>query len=117
MKLETLEVAPAEVEEADARLSTTQKQAIRAAAANIETFHALQRPAAIDVETTPEQSGKRTRKDAVAGKLTYPGLLGIEGTIAEIDRLQHAALDALQPLGPAADALRALCRHMASRRK
>jgi geranylgeranyl pyrophosphate synthase len=71
----------------------------------------------IDVETTPEQSGKRTRKDAIAGKLTYPSLLGIEGTIAEIDRLQHAALDALQPLGPAADALRALCRHMASRRK
>ena len=53
VKLSSVEVPAAELNEADARLSVTQKQAIRAAATNIETFHALQRPNAIDVETTP----------------------------------------------------------------
>jgi histidinol dehydrogenase len=53
VKLQALEVRPAEIAEADTRLSATQKQAIRAAARNIETFHALQRPNTIDVETTP----------------------------------------------------------------
>jgi len=51
--LTMLEVTASEYDDADARLSAVQKQAIRAAAANIETFHALQRPNAIDVETTP----------------------------------------------------------------
>ena len=53
VRLATLEVPAAEIAEADARLSASQKQAIRAAARNIETFHDLQRPNAIDVETTP----------------------------------------------------------------
>ena len=53
VKLAALEVPAAEIEEAAARLSAMQKQAIRTAANNIEIFHALQRPNAIDVETTP----------------------------------------------------------------
>ncbi|MEL6797880.1 MAG: polyprenyl synthetase family protein, partial [Planctomycetota bacterium] len=32
----------------------------------------------IDVEQPAERTGKRTGKDAEAGKLTYPGLLGVE---------------------------------------
>ncbi len=70
----------------------------------------------LDVEATPEQSGKRTRKDARAGKLTYPGLIGVDASRREIQRLQESAIEALKPLGPPADALRELCRHMAVRR-
>ncbi len=32
----------------------------------------------LDVESTPEQLGKNTRKDSSLGKLTYPGLLGLD---------------------------------------
>lgn len=32
----------------------------------------------LDVEATPQQLGKMTGKDSVAGKLTYPGLLGLD---------------------------------------
>jgi geranylgeranyl diphosphate synthase type II len=31
----------------------------------------------LDLESTPEQMGKMTGKDSAAGKLTYPGLLGL----------------------------------------
>jgi geranylgeranyl pyrophosphate synthase len=70
----------------------------------------------LDVEGTPEQTGKHTRKDARAGKLTFPGLLGVEGSRREVERLQHAAEEALEPLGQPAAALRELCRMMAVRR-
>jgi geranylgeranyl diphosphate synthase type II len=70
----------------------------------------------LDVETTPEQSGKRTRKDADAGKLTYPGLLGLEGSREEVLRLSNQAIDSIGALGPAAEPLRMLCRRMAVRR-
>ncbi len=42
-----------EFTEAEARLTEPQRAAIRAAAKNIETFHELQIPAPIDVETAP----------------------------------------------------------------
>jgi geranylgeranyl pyrophosphate synthase len=70
----------------------------------------------LDVECTPEQTGKHTRKDARAGKLTFPGLLGSEGSRGEVQRLQGVAMKALEPLGPDADPLRELCRAMAVRR-
>jgi geranylgeranyl diphosphate synthase type II len=70
----------------------------------------------LDVEGTPEQTGKRTRKDRDAGKLTYPGLLGVEGSRHEIQRLLGEAVAAVEPLGPRAEALRELARMMAERR-
>lgn len=70
----------------------------------------------LDVEATPEQTGKKTRKDADAGKLTYPGLLGIPESRQEVRRLQDQALAVLSPLGNAADPLRELCNAMAVRR-
>jgi histidinol dehydrogenase len=51
--LGSIEVTADEFRAAADSLSTAQKDAIRAAATNIETFHALQRPAPIDVETVP----------------------------------------------------------------
>jgi len=70
----------------------------------------------LDVEATPEQSGKRTRKDADAGKLTYPGLLGLEGSRAEVSRLNALAIESISPLGPSAAPLQELSRRMAVRR-
>lgn len=69
----------------------------------------------IDVESTPEQTGKRTRKDADAGKTTYPAVLGLEASRSEVKRLNSLAITDLAPLGAAADPLRELAAFMASR--
>jgi histidinol dehydrogenase len=53
VELDSLEVAPGEFDAAGEVLTSAQKNAIAAAAANIEAFHALQRPPAIDIETQP----------------------------------------------------------------
>lgn len=45
----------------------------------------------LDVEGDSAVVGKRTGKDAEAGKLTYPGLLGVEGTRREISKLLEEA--------------------------
>jgi geranylgeranyl diphosphate synthase, type II len=69
----------------------------------------------LDVEGTPEQTGKQTGKDAAAGKVTYPSVLGVEESQREVERLLNAALDSLEVLGPAAEPLRMLARYMAQR--
>ena len=69
----------------------------------------------LDVTATPETLGKATGKDAEAGKLTYPMVLGIEGTRREIDRVQADAESALAPLGAKAGPLLELSRSMARR--
>lgn len=71
----------------------------------------------IDVTQSAEHAGKKTGKDADAGKLTYPGVFGLEGSIAEVERLRKGALTLLQDLGPAAEPLRSLCNHLAQRTK
>jgi len=52
-KLTTLEVSAAELAAAESSLTTEQTAAIRAAAANIERFHAAQLPQPLSVETAP----------------------------------------------------------------
>lgn len=69
----------------------------------------------LDVTGSAETVGKATGKDAEAGKLTYPGVLGVEGSRREIQRLEHDAEAALAPLGPAASPLVELSRAMARR--
>ena len=69
----------------------------------------------LDVEHTAEQTGKRTRKDASAGKLTFPGLLGVEASRREIERLRAASVQAVQPLGSTAKSLGAIADYLASR--
>ncbi len=71
----------------------------------------------LDVTKTTEELGKAAGKDAEKGKLTYPGLLGIEGSRAEVQRLHDQALSALEPLGDAAGPLRELCGFLATREK
>ena len=69
----------------------------------------------LDVTQTTEHLGKAVKKDADKGKLTYPGLLGVDGSRREVARLHDEALDALQRLGEPANPLRDLCRYMAVR--
>ncbi len=69
----------------------------------------------LDVTQTHEALGKASNKDAEQGKLTYPGLLGIDASRAEVLRLQTEAHEALADLGDAAQPLRDLCDYMAVR--
>ena len=71
----------------------------------------------LDVTQSTEHTGKTTGKDLSAGKLTFPGVLGIDGSWAEVERLQERAHEALAAFGPAADGLRDLCDYMAVRTK
>ncbi len=66
----------------------------------------------LDVVQTPEIAGKRTGKDESRGKLTYPGVIGVEGSRAEVARLEGEALEALSGFGESAEPLRVLCRSM-----
>ncbi|MCC7192263.1 MAG: polyprenyl synthetase family protein [Phycisphaeraceae bacterium] len=71
----------------------------------------------LDVTQTTEHLGKAANKDADKGKLTYPGLIGIEKSRAEIARLRTEAHDALRSFGEKAEPLRVLCDYMAVRSK
>ncbi len=71
----------------------------------------------LDVTSTAEELGKNTQKDAEQGKLTYPSVLGIEGTQAQIERLHATASDALSEFDNKADPLRELCDYMAVRKR
>jgi geranylgeranyl diphosphate synthase type II len=71
----------------------------------------------LDVTQSAEHIGKATGKDQTAGKLTFPGLLGIEASRREVARLREAAHDAINALGQPAQPLRDLCDAMAVRTK
>ncbi len=71
----------------------------------------------LDVTQSTEQLGKTAGKDARQNKLTYPALIGLDASRAEIDRLHREAIAALAPLGDSAEPLRELCAYMAVRTK
>jgi geranylgeranyl diphosphate synthase type II len=81
----------------------------------------------LDVTQTTEHLGKAAGKDADKGKLTYPGLLGVEKSRAEVTRLQAEANQALRSIDPAGSGngkaagrtrwLGELCDYMAVRSK
>jgi len=71
----------------------------------------------LDVTQSAEKMGKATGKDAGAGKLTYPGLLGVEGTRAEIEKLRAQAIGALSGFDAKADSLREMAEKLAKRQK
>jgi geranylgeranyl diphosphate synthase, type II len=56
----------------------------------------------LDVVGSADQTGKRVGKDAARGKLTYPGLLGVEESRRRAERLCREAREQLAPLGSAA---------------
>jgi geranylgeranyl pyrophosphate synthase len=69
----------------------------------------------LDVTQTTEHLGKKAGKDIDAGKLTYPGVFGIERSRAEVRRLHQESLDVLAPFGAAANPLRQLADSLATR--
>lgn len=71
----------------------------------------------LDVTQSAEKMGKATGKDAGQGKLTYPGLLGVEGTRAEIDKLLKQSLDSLKDFDAKADPLREMAQTLATRER
>jgi geranylgeranyl diphosphate synthase type II len=69
----------------------------------------------LDVTGEASKLGKGVRKDATLGKMTYPGLLGMEESRRRADALIDDACRSLQPLGPQADKLAALARFVTQR--
>jgi geranylgeranyl diphosphate synthase type II len=71
----------------------------------------------LDVTQSTEHIGKTAGKDLTAGKLTYPGVVGIERSREHVERLHHEACEAVAILGTRGDPLRHLCDDMAIRTK
>jgi len=53
----------------------------------------------LDIEGSPEAVGKALGKDQIAGKMTYPGVLGVERSKKRILELSHQADETLKELG------------------
>jgi geranylgeranyl diphosphate synthase type II len=93
------------------RLGVYAAQGERPEGTNPETLAAADRYAAsfgllfqvtddlLDVESTADKAGKRVGKDATRGKLTYPGLLGVEESRRKAAELGKQAVAAAEQLG------------------
>jgi len=71
----------------------------------------------LDVTSTTDELGKTAQKDAGQGKLTYPSVLGVDGTREQIARLHAQAYAALEGFDKKADPLRELCDYLSVRQK
>jgi len=71
----------------------------------------------LDLTADTATLGKRAGKGAAAGKSTLPAIIGIEASRGRAEELLDEALAVFAPLGPRADALRALARYVLSRKK
>ncbi|MEI8372359.1 MAG: polyprenyl synthetase family protein [Planctomycetota bacterium] len=69
----------------------------------------------LDVRSTEESMGKRVGKDAEKGKITFPGLLGVDESAAYAAQLIAEACAALEPLGSQAEGLVTLARYVLER--
>ncbi len=69
----------------------------------------------LDVTESADRTGKRTQKDADAGKLTFPGVYGVDRTRAMIAEYREHAVAAILPLGPRAGVLVRLAEVVATR--
>jgi geranylgeranyl diphosphate synthase type II len=69
----------------------------------------------LDVSGSQESMGKRVGKDAARGKLTFPGLLGIEESRQRATVLTAEAIAALAPLGSEVEVLEDLARYVIER--
>lgn len=71
----------------------------------------------LDVSASSGQIGKTAGKDAAAGKLTYPALVGLDPSRQIARQLTDQALSALQSFGDQADILRYLANQLIERNK
>ena len=69
----------------------------------------------LDVEASPEVTGKATGKDAAAGKATLVGLFGVEKTRKELNVLLGQAEELLAPFGEKARMLSEIADYVARR--
>ncbi len=69
----------------------------------------------LDVESTADKVGKRVGKDAARGKMTYPGLLGVEESRRRAEELGQHAVAAAGQLG--STLLADLARYVVTREK
>jgi geranylgeranyl pyrophosphate synthase len=69
----------------------------------------------LDVTQTTAHIGKRSGKDQQAGKLTFPGVHGLEESRRQVRKLLDDSLAAIAPLGPPAEPLRQLASYLAVR--
>lgn len=71
----------------------------------------------LDVRSNETATGKRVGKDVDRGKLTFPGLLGVDESTRRAARLIAEACEALAPLGTRADNLAVLARYVLARNR
>ena len=71
----------------------------------------------LDVCATTDQLGKTAGKDAKAGKVTYPSVVGMDESKTHCQKLAREAIKALAPFGDKAQILRQLASAMVKRRK
>lgn len=71
----------------------------------------------LDVCGDAADVGKSVHKDLDRGKLTYPGLLGVEASLQRAEHEIDQALESIVVLGPSADPLRALARYVLERNR
>lgn len=69
----------------------------------------------LDVTGDAAKLGKNVGKDATLGKMTYPALLGVEGSRQKADDLIRDACRLLEPLGERAEPLAQLARFVTKR--
>ncbi len=70
----------------------------------------------IDIEGDSATLGKTAGKDAANAKPTYPAILGMDASRAQLAQLTEAAIAALTPLGARAVELADIARYIAERR-
>ena len=71
----------------------------------------------LDVQSTEVEMGKLTGKDARRGKLTFPGILGLDRSTQYARQLVVEACQAVAGFGPQADGLRALAQYVLERNR
>ncbi|MFO0873193.1 MAG: polyprenyl synthetase family protein [Phycisphaerales bacterium] len=69
----------------------------------------------LDVTQSTEHLGKAAGKDESAGKLTFPGVMGVDASREQVRRLHADARHALHPLGHAGRTLKDLADYMSIR--
>jgi geranylgeranyl diphosphate synthase, type II len=71
----------------------------------------------LDVQSNEALMGKRVGKDAGRGKLTFPGVLGLDPSARYAQQLILEACDALKPLGEEAQRLVTVARYVLERNR